>query len=73
MCNVQLSADHPLVLQHDICITIYEPEHDKTNNMTRAPSDDSSQPGDPPSLISHRCLHEKNVGFLSTQKAHSKD
>ena len=30
---------------------IYEPPHDKTNKMTCAPSEDSDQPGHPPSLI----------------------
>ena len=29
----------------------YEPQHDKTNNMVCAPSEDSDQPGHPPSLI----------------------
>ena len=29
----------------------YEPAHDKTNKMTSAPSEDSDQPGHPPSLI----------------------
>ena len=29
----------------------YEPQHDKTNKMTCAPSKDSDQPGHPPSLI----------------------
>ena len=29
----------------------YEPVHDKTNKMTCAPSEDSGQPGHPPSLI----------------------
>ena len=28
-----------------------EPPHDKTNKMTIAPSEDSGQPGHPPSLI----------------------
>ena len=28
-----------------------EPPHDKTNKMTCAPSEDSDQPGHPPSLI----------------------
>ena len=27
---------------------VYEPQHDKTNKMTRAPSEDSDQPGHPP-------------------------
>ena len=29
----------------------YEPPHDKTNKMACAPSEDSDQPGHPPSLI----------------------
>ena len=29
----------------------FEPQHDKTNKMTCAPSEDSDQPGHPPSLI----------------------
>ena len=29
----------------------YEPRHDKTNKMACAPSEDSDQPGHPPSLI----------------------
>ena len=33
----------------------YEPYHDKTNKMACAPSEDSDQPGHPPSLISLRC------------------
>ena len=30
---------------------LYEPQHDKTNKMTCAPSEDWDQPGHPPSLI----------------------
>ena len=33
----------------------YEPPHDKTNKMACVPSEDSDQPGHPPSLISLRC------------------
>ena len=29
----------------------YEPPHDKTNKMAFAPSEDSDQPGHPPSLF----------------------
>ena len=39
-----------------------EPPHDKTNKMTCAPSEDSDQPGRPPSLIILRCLHEETLG-----------
>ena len=38
---------------------IHEPPHDKTNKMTCAPSEDSDQPGHPPSLISP---HEESLG-----------
>ena len=31
--------------------SVYEPSHDKPNKMTCAPSEDSDQPGHPPSLI----------------------
>ena len=44
-------------------ILIYEPRHDKTNE-TCAPSEDSHQPGHPPSLISLRCVLN---GLLRTQ------
>ena len=30
---------------------VFEPPHDKTNKMACAPSEDSDQPGQPPSLI----------------------
>ena len=41
------------VFSREICwsITKYEPPHDKTNKMTCVPSEDSGQPGHPPSLI----------------------
>ena len=35
---------------------LHEPPHDKTNKMT-APSDDSDQPGHPPSLIRVFAVH----------------
>ena len=39
-------------LRHDpIGLTTYQPPHDKTNKMACAPSEDSDQPGHPPSLI----------------------
>ena len=36
-----------------------EPQHDKTNKMTCAPSKDSDQPGHPPSIC---CPHEETLG-----------
>ena len=41
----------------------YKPSHDKTNKMACAPSEDSDQPGHPPSLIKGlRCPHEEILG-----------
>ena len=39
-----------------------EPPHDKTNKMACAPSEESDQPGNPPSLISLCCPHEESLG-----------
>ena len=39
---------------------INEPPHDKTNKIACAPSEDSDQPGHPPSLISLHCPHEES-------------
>ena len=39
-------------------LALFEPPHDKNNKMTFAPSEDSDQPGHPPSLISLHCPHE---------------
>ena len=41
---------------------LVELPHDKTNKMTCVPSEDSDQPGHPPSLISLRCLSEESLG-----------
>ena len=43
----------------------YEPPHDKTNEMARAPSEDSEQPGHPPSLIRVFAVRIKKAGVLS--------
>ena len=40
----------------------YELPHVKTNEMACAPSEDSDQPGRPPSLISLRCPNEESLG-----------
>ena len=37
----------------------YEPPPDKTNKMVCVPSEDSDQPGHPPSLIRVFALHSK--------------
>ena len=41
---------------------VNEPPHDKTNKMACVPSEDSDQPGHPPSLISLCCPHEETLG-----------
>ena len=40
----------------------FEPPYDKTNKMSCAPSEDSDQPGHPPSLTSLRCPYEETFG-----------
>ena len=41
----------------DLYSLIYEPAHNKTNKMACAPSEDSDQPGHPPSLIRVYAVH----------------
>ena len=43
----------------------YEPPHDKTNKMTCTPSEDSDQPGHPPSLIRVFAVRMKKAWVLS--------
>ena len=43
----------------------FQPQHDKTNKMTCAPSEDSAQPGHPPSLISVFVVRMKPHWVLS--------
>ena len=45
--------------------TQIEPPRDKTNKMACAPSEDSDQPGHPPSLIRVFAVRMKKVGVLS--------
>ena len=52
---------------------IYEPQHDKTNKMVIAPSEDSDQPGHPPSLLrAFACTQWVDKGSLLLQ-ANSED
>ena len=46
-------------------ILIYEPPHDKTNKMACAPSEDSDQPGHPPSLIRVFAVRMKKAWVLT--------
>ena len=43
----------------------FEPPHDKTNEMACAPSEDSDQPGHPPSLISVFAVRMEKAWVLS--------
>ena len=43
----------------------YELPHDKTNKMTGVPSEDSDQPGHPPSLIRVFAVHMKKLGSIA--------
>ena len=49
----------------------FEPPHDKTDKMACAPSEDSDQPGHPPSLI--RVFAVRMTNALATHWAHSED
>ena len=51
----------------------YEPPHDKTNKMACATSEDSDQPGHPPSLIRVFAVHMKKAWVLSYPWAHRED
>ena len=52
---------------------INEPPHDKTNQMACAPSEDSDQPGYPPSLIKVFTVCMKKLGSLAIHWVHSED
>ena len=48
-------------------VIVFEPQHDKTNEVACAPSEDSDQPGHPPSLIRVLLCAQwvaKDPGFL---------
>ena len=46
----------------NIYVPLCEPPHDKSSKMACAPSEDTDQPGHPPSLISLCCPHEETLG-----------
>ena len=45
-------------------LSVFEPLHDKTSKMAYAPSEDSDQPGHPPSLIRVFAVRMKKVHVL---------
>ena len=52
------------VYENMLCV-LYEPPRDKTNKVTCAPSEDSDQPGHPPSLIRVFAVRMKKAWVLS--------
>ena len=73
MTRLKLSASetsHLLILDL-LCIhtndntSAYEPPHEKTNKMSSTPSEDSDQPGHPPSLIRVFAVRMKKGWILS--------
>ena len=62
LIRAQLSFSSPAIIQ---TIPRFEPHRDKTNKMACAPSEDSDQPGHPPSLIRVFAVHLKKVRILS--------
>ena len=51
LCRYQLLHSRSSQLHVWLTFKLFEPPHDKTSKMACAPSEDSDQPGHPPSLI----------------------
>ena len=60
--NVKYTVLNAFVINTLNLTLTYEPHRDKANKMACAPSEDSDQPGHPPSLISLRCPYEESFG-----------
>ena len=58
----QVLSGLPLFDVYLCCVHDYEPQHDKANKLTCAPSKDSDWPGHPPSLIRVFPVHMKKLG-----------
>ena len=54
-----------LVYYYTVSIKTFEPPNDKTNTMACASSEDSDQPGDPPSLIRVFAVRMKKAWVIS--------
>ena len=59
---IRRSACAPVEYRILLRVFTFEPRHDKPNKMACAHSEDSDQPGHPPSLVSLRCPHEETLG-----------
>ena len=67
-CHKNLKVKNIRDIKSPMAISLYsiiEPPHDKNNKMTFAPSEDSDQPGHPPSLIRVFTVHMKKAWVLS--------
>ena len=64
VCNIWTICSEVIRVVHYVKF-IFEPAHDKTNKMTCAPSEDSNQPGHPPSLIRVFVVRMKKIWVLS--------
>ena len=51
LLSLRLGTSFVIKVDHELQISTVQPAHDKTNKMVCAPSEDSDQPGHPPSLI----------------------
>ena len=60
-------------LCHACCVGKIEPPHDKANKMACTPSEDSDQPGHPPSLIRVFAVRMKKAWVLSYPLSASED
>ena len=63
--NIKCNELSSLVGSLCICVRLNELHHDKTNKAACAPSQDSDQPGHPPSLIRVFAVRLKKAMILS--------
>ena len=64
-CRNKIPQSSPDIKRRVENVKTQEPPHDKTNKMACAPSEDSDQPGYPPSLIRVLAVRMKKAWFLS--------
>ena len=65
LIRLLLQSELSLHCLHNLPVQIFEQPHDKTNKMACAPSEDSDQPGHPPSLIRIFTVRMKKAWVLS--------
>ena len=62
VCTIEVHVHVNPLIPETRTSKVHEPPHDKTNKMTCVPSEDSDQPGHPPSLI--RVFTVRSIGSL---------